>query len=374
MSFALAVIFTAAAVAAACALSGVFLVIRRMAMMADAITHAVLPGLVAAYVLARGPNIIAGVLGAAAAGLLTVVLVEALTKSKRLKDDAAIGLVFPALFALGVFIVSRWFANVHIDMDSVLYGELVLAPLDTVRSGEFDFGPKAAWTGVVLLVVNAAFLVLAWKPLTMASFDPESAEAQGVRVRWVNMALMTLVSVTAVGAFSAVGAVMAVSLIVVPTATALLFSRRMPAVIGLALAIGTLGSILGAWLAGPPDVSISGMIAVVQGAVFGLSALFAPHRGLIAILATRARQRSQFAAEALVIHLATHEGSTTEADEADRDHLVTELGWSELQADAAVREASRLGHVQLQNRQLQLTEKGRQRARSLAQELGLPST
>lgn len=371
MSFAVAVIFTAAAIGAACALSGVFLVIRRMAMMADAITHAVLPGLVAAYVLASGPNIIAGVLGAAAAGLLTVVLVEGLTKSKRLKDDAAIGLVFPALFALGVFVVSRWFANVHIDMDSVLYGELVLAPLDPWRVWGFDLGPKAAWTGVVLLVVNSLFLLVAWRPLRMASFDPESAEAQGVRVRWVNMALMTLVSVTAVGAFSAVGAVMSVSLIVVPTATALLLSRRLPMVIGLALGIGTLGSTLGAWLAGPPDVSISGMIATVQGAIFALAALFAPHRGLVALVITRGRQRVRFAGEALVIHLSSHEGSEEEAEEAKIGHLTTELGWTQAQADSAVREAIRAGNAAVRGDQLALTDQGRTRAAELERELGL---
>ena len=128
--------------ASACALAGIFLVLRRMAMMADAISHAVLPGLVAGFVLAhaanlaRGGELLASFVGAIAAGLLTVVLVEALTKSRRVKEDAAMGVVFPALFALGVFVISKYLANVHIDTDAVLFGEIAFTPFDTRKSSQ----------------------------------------------------------------------------------------------------------------------------------------------------------------------------------------------------------------------------------------------
>jgi manganese/zinc/iron transport system permease protein len=200
MSPELVIMLTGVFTAAACALIGSFLLLRRMAMMADAISHAILPGLVAGYVLARGPNLVLGALGAAAAGLTTVVLVELLLKSGRVKQDAAIGLVFPAMFALGTFLVTKYFANVHLDADAILYGEIAFAPFDLLIIGDRSYGPQPLWILGGLTAINLVFILLFYKELKLTTFDGAFAATIGLAPAIMHYALMTMVSLTTVGA------------------------------------------------------------------------------------------------------------------------------------------------------------------------------
>ena len=357
---------TATLAATACALAGVFLVLRRLAMLADAISHAVLPGIVAGYFLARGPNLLAGFFGAAAAGLLTVVLVETLTKSRRVKEDSAIGIVFPALFALGVFVISRFFSNVHLDADAVLYGDLTFVPFETLQWGGRDIGPQALWTLAALTLLNALFLRVFYKELKLSTFDPGLAAALGFAPAALHYGLMSLVAVTTVGALSAVGAILVVALLVVPPVTASLLTRRLPALIAVSLAVGVLGAVGGYALSVVWDVSPSGMIASLLGVLFGLTLLFAPQQGMVAQMIRRRRQRQQFAAETLVVHLATHEGTAAQASESERDHLEKELRWKPSRAGSAVARAQNEGWLTEENGVLTLTNIGRETAGEVA--------
>ena len=131
----------AAVVAVACALPGCFLVLRRMAMLSDAISHAILPGIVLAFFITHNLSSPLLVLAAAATGLLTVVLVELLSRTGLLREDAAIGLVFPALFSIGVILISVYARDVHLDVDAVLLGELAFAPFNRFEVGGYDLGP-----------------------------------------------------------------------------------------------------------------------------------------------------------------------------------------------------------------------------------------
>jgi ABC-type Mn2+/Zn2+ transport systems, permease components len=355
---------TAALAACACALAGVFLVLRRMALMADAISHAILPGLVAGYWMARGPNVVAGFLGATAAGLLTVWLTEALTRSRRVKEDTAIGLVFPALFALGVLLVSRFFSNVHLDTDAVLFGEIAFAPLETWRIGGRDLGPTALWTLGGLTALNAGFLALFYKELKLSTFDPGLAAALGFAPVLLHYGLMGMVAVTTVGGFTAVGAILVIALIIVPPVTASLLTDRLPALVALSVAVGVAGALAGYGLAAFWDVSIGGMIVTVLGALFGATLLLAPRKGLVAQAVRRARQRRQFAREALLVHLATHEGTAAEDRECRPAHLQEELLWTAAMADRAVAEAQSAGLVAPVDAEghLHLTDRGREMA------------
>ncbi len=365
MSPQMLVTVSAVLIALACSLCGVFLVLRRMAMMADAITHSVLPGIVAAYVLAHGPNLAAGLIGSALAGLLTAFLVQALSKTKRLKEDAAIGLVFPTLFAIGVYVITRSFSNLHIDTDSVLYGELAMVPFDRLMVGGQDWGPKAMWIGGVLLAINALVLGALWKEMKLSTFDPELTETLGYSTGFLHYLLMVLVAITAVGAFSAVGAVLAVALIVIPAAASLLIFRRLGAVLVGALVLGGLGSVLGYQSAHVWDVSISGMIAVTLGLLFLAAAVFAPEKGLLMRWLRHRRHKAQFAAEMLAVHLATHEGTPAESRESRYDHLIDELEWTHEYAAKAIAEARRRGAISVEGRQLILTDSGRQWAANI---------
>lgn len=364
----LTIALVATLAASACALAGVFLVLRRLAMMADAISHSILPGLVAGYVLARGPNLLAGFVGAALAGLATVFLVEALTKSRRVKEDSAIGIIFPALFALGVFVISKFLRNVHIDTDAVLLGEIALTPFDTLLVNGRNWGPQALWTLAFLTLVNALFLALFYKELKLSTFDAGLAAALGFAPALLHYTLMGIVAVTTVAALSAVGAILVVALLIVPAVTASLLTRRLPALIALSLGIGIVGALAGCRLATLFDVSISGMIACVLGVLFGVTLFGAPQQGLIAQTVRRRRQRLQFAAETLVVHLATHEGTSAQAAESALSHLEGEMRWPADTVRRVIAHAAAQGLIVKPNAPagLELTSEGRQLAEHVA--------
>ena len=366
MSPGLIIALVAVLATSACTLAGIFLVLRRMAMMADAISHAILPGLVAGYVLARGPNMLGAFLGAAVAGLLTVALVETLTRSRRVKEDSAMGIVFPALFALGVFVVSKYFANVHIDTDAVLFGEIALAPFDTLEIGGRSYGAQSLWVLGGLTILNALFLFVFYKELKLSTFDPELAAALGFLPGVLHYTLMGLISMTTVGAFTAVGAILAVALIIVPPVTASLLTRRLPYLIGLSLLVGTIAALSGYQFAMLWKVSISGMIATMLGVVFGITLLAAPQQGMVAQAVRRRRQKRRFATEVLVVHLATHEGTDSEEAESRVSHLETDLHWSTEKVRQIVIGASELGLISQNQDHLELTEQGRLLAQTVA--------
>jgi manganese/zinc/iron transport system permease protein len=367
LSSGIQIAFVAVAAGLSCALVGVFLVLRRMAMMADAISHAILPGLVGGYVLAHGPNVFVGFLGATAAGLVTVVLVEMLTKSRRVKQDAAIGLVFPVLFSIGVLVVSKYFANVHIDTDAVLYGEIAFAPFDTLTIGGRDLGPQSLWVLGFLTLLNAAFLFFFYKELKLSTFDAGLAATLGFMPALIHYLLMGMVAVTTVGAFSAVGAILAVALIIVPPVTASLLTERLPIMIWLSLLIGVLAALTGYLLAVLWNISISGMIATALGAFFCLALLAAPIQGLVAQSIRRSRQKAAFATEMLVVHLASHEHTPEQAQESTLLHLEQELGWAPDRALWTVQKAVQAGLVNFRDGAMSLTAKGQRLAETSIQ-------
>jgi manganese/zinc/iron transport system permease protein len=364
MSSGLVIILTGVLVAVACSLLGVFLVLRKMSMLADAISHAILPGLVAGYFVAQGPNLLAGFVGAAAAAIITVTLVEALEKSRRVRNDAAIGIVFPAMFALGTVIVSRFFANVHLDADAILFGNIEFAALESLFIGPLDLGPQALWVMGALCVINLLFVTLFYKELKLATFDPGLAGALGFSPVVIHYALMTVVSITAVGAFTAVGAVLTVALLIVPAATAYLLTHRLPVMIGLAAAIGAASALGGYALAVAVDASIAGAMATVAGLFFGLALVFSPAHGALARALRLRRQRAQFASETLVMHLATHENTANEHAESAVAHLSVELRWTPAFAQQTIERAVRSGLVTRSDDHLSLTESGRDLAES----------
>jgi manganese/zinc/iron transport system permease protein len=227
MSSDLAVPLTGILVASACALLGNFLILRRMAMMADAISHAILPGLVAGYVLAQGPNLLAGILGSVVAAAITVIAVQALERTRRVDGSAAIGIVFPAMFALGTVLVTSQYADIHLDADAILFGSIEFVAFDTLEIGGRDLGPQSIWVMSFLCLINVLFIGIFYKELKLTTFDPGLAAALGFSPVLIHYARMYILSMTSVGAFSAVGAVLVVALVIVPAATAYLLTDRL---------------------------------------------------------------------------------------------------------------------------------------------------
>jgi manganese/zinc/iron transport system permease protein len=354
MSAELTIVLTGVFAASACALIGTFLVLRRMAMMADAISHAILPGLVGAYFLANGPNLIAGVLGASLAGVTTVVLVETLQRTGRVKSDAAIGIVFPALFALGTFLISRYFSDVHLDADAILFGEIAFAPFDRLIIGNVDYGSQPMIVLGILTGLNALLIGLFYKELKLATFDAGLATALGFSPVIIHYGLMTAVSVTTVGAFAAVGAILVVALLIVPPATAYLLTDRLPLMVVLSVAIGVASALGGYYSAVALDVSISGMMAVSAGVMFGLAVLFSPEHGIVARNIRRRSQTIAFAIDLLLLHLNHHSGGSE-----SRLALARELNWTNDRLSRIVRGGERAGLLESRGDDVQLTERGK---------------
>ena len=345
--------------AVACALPGVFLVLRRMTLMSDAISHAILPGIVLAFFLTESLSSPLLILAAAGTGVLTVVFVELLQRTKLVKEDAAIGLTFPALFSIGVILISRFAGNVHLDMDAVLLGELAYAPLNRLNIFGYDLGPISLYVMGTILLLNLAFILLFYKELKLVTFDVSLAAALGFAPTLIHYGLMTLVSVTTVGAFDAVGSILVVALIAGPPATAYLITNKLSLMLTLSAVIGGVNAVSGYWLAYLFDVSIAGAIATMTLLVFGLVFLFVPHRGLIAIARRRARQKWEFAQTMLVIHLFNHEGLPEAEAESEIVHLHEHLRWDPAFAAQVVKYALNNRCVSQEETQLTLTERGR---------------
>jgi manganese/zinc/iron transport system permease protein len=355
----------AVVVAVACALPGVFLILRRMAMMSDAISHSILLGIVVAFFATRDVNSPLLILGAAATGLVTVAVVESLASTRLVAKDASIGLTFPLLFSLAVIFIVRYAGDVHLDVDVVLLGEIAFAPLDRVALGGFDLGPKSLLVMGVILAVNLVLLLLFFKELKVATFDPTLAAALGFSPVLVHYGLMGMVSVTAVGAFDAVGSILVVALMIAPPATAYLLTDDLGTMLFLSALAGAAAAVSGFWVAHTVDASIAGSMAVTAGILFATAWLFAPRRGLVSSARRRRRQRWTFAHAMLAIHLLNHEGSPDEERESRLQHLQEGLRWEPAFYAQVVRGAQRRGLVVTRNGSLTLTEKGRELAREV---------
>jgi manganese/zinc/iron transport system permease protein len=288
---ALSIIAIGALVAGSAGMVGSFLILRRMAMLGDAISHAVLPGIAVAYLLTHSRSPLVMVVGAAIFGLLAAYVVQALQRA-GVQEDAGIGVTFTALFAVGVVLIALYAGMVHLDLDHVLYGEIAYAPWDQWMVGDLSLGPRALWTMGAIFLVDLGAIALFFKELKVCAFDPSTAAALGINVTFFHYLLMSLVSITTVGAFDSVGAILVVAMLVVPGATAYLLTERLSVMLALAVLQGALSSLLGYFLARWTDSSIAAAMSTVSGFLFLLAFLFAPQTGLVA----RAIQRRRMAA------------------------------------------------------------------------------
>ncbi|GAB3699990.1 metal ABC transporter permease [Corynebacterium nasicanis] len=268
MTFILGTFLLALVTALACALPGVFIVPRRSSMIVDGISHAVFPGIVVGYLFThdlRSPWLI---LGAALAGLLVVLGAEWFAATGLVAGDAPQGLVFPALFAVGIILVTARLSHIHLDTHTVLVGDLNLASFDRLTFGGLDLGPSYLYVMLAILALNAAFLAAVFPRLTAATFDPVHARLLGIPVRWLGLAFMFTVSLTVTAAFHAAGALLVIALLVTPAATAQLLATRLAPFLAWTLLFALLGAGAGFWIAFATDTATSAAMATVYGAMF----------------------------------------------------------------------------------------------------------
>ena len=175
----LEITITALIVSSACALLGVFLVLRKMAMMTDSIAHTILLGIVMAFFITESLTSPFLIIGAAAIGLLTVYLTELLQRTKLMAEDSAIGIVFPFLFSIAIILITRYAGNVHLDVDAVLLGELAFVPFDRFIVFGRDMGARAIYIMGTILLIDLLYVTLFYKELKLVTFDSALASVLG---------------------------------------------------------------------------------------------------------------------------------------------------------------------------------------------------
>ncbi|WP_374720650.1 metal ABC transporter permease [Peribacillus tepidiphilus] len=274
------IILIGALVACSCSIVGCFLVLRKMSMIGDAISHSVLPGIVIAFLVSGSRDSLIMMLGAAALGLLTVFLIG-MFQNSGVQSDASIGVVFTALFAVGVVLVSLFTRQVDLDLDCVLYGEIAYAPWNTLEIGGIDLGPKAVWGVGGTFLLNLLVIGLFYKQFKICAFDPAMAAAVGIPVVFFHYLLMSLVSVTTVASFESVGAILVVGMLIVPAATAYLLTERLSTMIAISMGIGVVSSVLGYYAAYMFDASIAGCMITIAGILFVLTLFLSPTHGVL---------------------------------------------------------------------------------------------
>jgi manganese/zinc/iron transport system permease protein len=360
----LEIIILAVLTALACALPGVFLVLRRMALMSDAISHAILLGIVLAFFATKSLSSPWLIAGAALTGVFTVALTEMIITTRKLKEDAAIGLVFPLLFSIGVILISRRARDIHLDIDAVLLGEIAFAPFNRLIINQTDFGPAGFWVMGAALALNIIFVALFYKELKIVTFDPGLAAALGFFPLLVNYLLMTLVSVTAVAAFENAGSILVVALMIAPPAAAYLLTNRLGHMIAWSLGIGAVSAVSGYFLAFRLDASIAGSMAAMAGACFTLALVFAPEHGLLARFLVRKYRKWDLATETLAVHLLQAE--YTHAEEAERvvSHMKDHMLWNDRYTSETIAQALENGLIKKSGNKLSLTKLGREKAKN----------
>lgn len=281
MSFTFWILVTACLAGATCGLIGSFLLLRRMVMMGDAISHAVLPGIVVGYLWSHTREPWVMLVGAGVFGLITAWFTELIQRNSRVEPGAALGVVFTFLFAVGVILVSLFAGRIDLDADCVLYGEIAYVPWDLWIVGETSLGPRAVWMLGGSLVINLAVVLFFYKELKVCAFDPEFSESIGISTRRYHYLLMTATSLSTVAAFESVGAILVVAMLVIPAAVAALLTRTLPGLLIGAIAVGCACAVAGYALATWWDSSISGSMAVAGGMFFLAAVLFSPQRGIL---------------------------------------------------------------------------------------------
>lgn len=346
----------------ACALIGCYLILRRMSLMGDAIAHAVLPGLVLAFVFSGSMNIVPLFIGAAIIGLLTTFLTQTLHEYGRVPTDASMGVVFTSLFALGVVLLKRYVTGIHFDVSCVWEGMLSKAALDTFNVSGWAL-PEQLKTIVPVVLLNAAIIALFWKELKVSSFDPALSTSMGFSAGAMHYLVMAVVAVTTVASFEAVGSILVVAMLIVPPATAQLLCDRLGRMVLLACVFAVLSAVLGYWLAVRLNVEPAGSMAVVAGFMYGIAMLFAPQYGIISALVRNLQTTLRVLREDLLLMLYRVEESDTSKRLLPAEAIAA-VGGGLLPRWALVMLRQR-GRVEIRDGQLHMTEDGRWRAKRL---------
>lgn len=355
----------------ACAVLGVFLVLRRLSMVSDAISHSVLLGIVIGYFVTKDIGSVLLIIGASLFGVLTTVCIELLIKSKRVTEDASVGIVFPLFFSIAVILITRYARNVHLDTEMVLIGEIILAPLHRINFLGLSL-PKTLVQMSFVLLINIVFIAVFFRKLKISSFDPVYAGVAGIAGAGLYYVFMALVSFTAVSAFESVGAILTISFFISPAASAYLISKDLKITIFLAAVYAVVNSCIGYFLAVKFNVSMSGMCALVSGLTFMITIAVYPG-GIITKMIRYIKNKNRFSRELLILHIDNHTGKKNALGELGYSTIREHIAWSDSKLKYVLDKLIKKGYVYRAKERgvYSLTETGKKLSDDIRKHYGL---
>ena len=355
----------------ACAVLGVFLVLRRLSMVSDAISHSVLLGIVIGYFVTKDIGSVLLIIGASLFGVLTTVCIELLIKSKRVTEDASVGIIFPLFFSIAVILITRYARNVHLDTEMVLIGEIILAPLHRINFLGISL-PKTLVQMSFVLLINTVFIAVFFRKLKISSFDPVYAGVAGIAGAGLYYVFMALVSFTAVSAFESVGAILTISFFISPAASAYLISKDLKITIFLAAVYAVVNSCIGYFLAVKFNVSMSGMCALVSGLTFMITIAVYPG-GIITKMIRYIKNKNRFSRELLILHIDNHTGKKNALGELGYSTIREHIAWSDRKLKYVLDKLIKKGYVYRAKERgvYSLTETGKKLSDDIRKHYGL---
>ena len=278
-------------VSLSCGLIGSFIVARKLALMGDAISHGILPGLAIAFIATQSKALFPMFIGACGAGLLCSFCIEWLAKKTPLKMDAALGLTFTSFFALGVLLITQMGNNAHIDAECLLYGEIGFTPLaESITWGSIEIGSRPLLSIGTVTIIIILIITIFYKQLLVTSFDQTLSVSLGLPVRTIHYGLMLLLAITIVASFESVGVILVIAMLIFPSTTASFFFTRMPAILFCSIPLSIIYSLGGFFLARWLDCSIAASMVVVAMLCFGIAWAFGPEDGVVTKLFLKRNQ------------------------------------------------------------------------------------
>lgn len=255
-------LFTSIMVGVICGVIGSFIILRGMALIGDAISHAVLPGVAISYMI--GINFF---YGAVVTGMLTALGIGYINQNSRIKNDSAIGIVFSAAFAIGVILIAK--ANSSINLDRILFGNVL-----SVRSSDM-------WMTLIIGAIVLLTVIFFYKELLVSTFDPTFAAAYGLPNKLIHYVIMILLTMVTVASLQTVGVILVVAMLITPAATAYLLTNRLWVMIVMAALFGAVSSIIGLYYSFVYNLPSGAVIVLVATAIFLLAFFFSPKQGLL---------------------------------------------------------------------------------------------
>lgn len=312
--------------AAVCSLCGVFLVVKHESMIAEALSHAVLPGILVAFLIFQDRTSPWLIISAGLSGLLMVWIVQNIRRTGLVDGDAALGIVFSALFSVGIICANLGLNHVHFDSHCIIDGNLSLAALRQFEFAGRAVAPFAFVLMATMLTVLVGFITLFYKELKLTMFDAALSRTFGFRPALLHFVWLALVSITTVSAFEIAGSILVVALMIAPPATAFLLTRRLGIMLAISTIVGTTSSVLGFYLGLWLDIAPTGPIASMAGMIFLLTVLLAPHQGVLAKWRRRCSQRANLFQQLLLARLESDDNNWV-----DGETLADAVAWTEQQ-------------------------------------------